>query len=309
MHSVERSWRVPRLNRSSSHRKVRRWWSARTRIVLVVLALAWLVSRRRGKDVDSHAASAEAALAGALSARGLACNASDVAWADRARGFSLVGSDRARAVVRASAGGEPADLYAVDVGLSPEGAVLDVGDAWNVTGTTGVDESLPSLRGPIAVYTTSADGLARGVHVMNLAGRSTDSYVDFSRTQRAQVALTNLQQTGRFAGVVRDTFALDPVARKVTTAWRKDGTIEVHADDHLIVIDPAHAQVVSGEAFVRVVADERARPGNLVTWSVDRLRAVPWIGDEKMQWVKAIAFTALDKVRTRSSRPRRRRRT
>jgi hypothetical protein len=275
---------------------VRRWWSARTRIVLVVLALAWLVSRRRGKDVDSHAASPEAALAAALSARGLACDASDVAWVDRARGFSLAGSDKARALVRASAAGEPADLYAVDVGLSPEGTVLDVGDAWNVTATTGVDESLPSLRGQIAVYTTSADGLARGVHVMNLAGRPTDSYVDFTRTQRAQVALTNLQQTGRVAGVVRDTFALDPVARKVTTAWRKDGTIEVHADDHVIVIDPAHAQVVSGEAFVRVVADERARPGNLVTWSVDRLRAVPWIGDEKMQWVKAVAFTALDKV-------------
>ena len=296
MHAVERYESVPRSNRPSSPRRVRRWWNARTRIVLVVLALAWLASRRRGKDVDPHAATPEAALAGALSARGLLCDASDVAWVDRVRGFSLVGSDRARALVRASAAGEPSDLYAVDVGLSSRGAVIDVGDAWNVTATTGVDESVPSLRGQVAVYTTSADGLARGVHVLDLAGRAPGSYADFTRTQRAQVALTNLQQTGRVAGVVRDTFALDPVARGVTTAWRKDGTIEVHADDHVIVIDPAHAQVVSGEAFVRVVADERARPGNLVTWSVDRLRAVPWIGDEKMQWVKAVAFTALDKV-------------
>src|SRR5580692_11704341 len=114
MHSVERFFRVPRLNRASAPRKVRRWWNARTRIVLVVLALAWLVaSRRRGKDVDSHAATPEAALAGALSARGLVCDASDVAWVNRLRGFSLVGSDRARALVRASAAGEPSDLYAV----------------------------------------------------------------------------------------------------------------------------------------------------------------------------------------------------
>jgi hypothetical protein len=268
-----------------------------------VLGLAWLGSARRGKDVDRHAATPEAALAGALSARGLACSAGDVVWIDRSRGFSLTGSGRARALVRASVGGEPSDLYAVGAGLSPEGAVLDVGDAWNVTSTTGVDESRPSLRGEVAVYTTSADGLARGVHVLDLAGRAPASYTDFTRVQRAQVALTNLQQTGRVAGVVRDTFALDPVARSATTTWRKDGAIEVQADDHVVVIDPVHARVVSGEAFVRVVADERARPGNVVTWAVDRLRAVPWIGDEKMQWVKAVAFTVLDKAHATFASP------
>jgi hypothetical protein len=297
MHSVERFWRVPRPNRSQSTRRLRGWGRSRARLVLVVLAIAWLASTGRGKDVDRHAATPEAALAGALAARGLACGASDVVWIDRSRGFSFTGAGRARALVRASLAGEPSDLYAVEARLSPEGAVLDVGSAWNVTGTTGVDESVPSLRGQVAVYITSADDLVRGVHVLNLAGRSPDSYADFTRVQRAQIALTNLQQTGRTTGVVRDTFALDPVARHVVTAWREDGAIEVRADDHVVVIDPARARVVSGESFVRVVADERARPGNLVTWGVDRLRAVSWIGDEKMQWVKAIAFTALDKVR------------
>jgi hypothetical protein len=32
----------------------------------------------------------------------------------------------------------------------------------------------------------------------------------------------------------------------------------------------------------------------MVTWSVDRVRAMPWFGEENMQWVKAVAFTALD---------------
>lgn len=265
-------------------------------MLLIVLGLAWLLSARRGKDVDPRAATPEAALAGALTVRGFVCSAADVAWVDRSHGFSLTGAGEALALVRASVAGEPNDLYAVEVGLSPAGAVIDVGDAWNVTSTTGVDESRPSLRGQVAVYTTSADDLVRGVHVLDLAGRSPDSYTDFTRVQRAQVALTNLQQTGRVAGVVRDTFALDPVARRVITTWRRDGTMEVQADDHMIVIDPLHARVVSGEGFVRVVADERARPGNLVTWGVDRVRAVPWIGDEKMQWVKAVAFTVLDKA-------------
>ncbi len=77
-------------------------------------------------------------------------------------------------------------------------------------------------------------------------------------------------------------------------AWRDDGLLEARADEHVIVIDPQGARVVSGETFVRVVADEPARPGNLVTWAVDRVRAVPAFGDDRMQWVKAVAFTALD---------------
>src|SRR5262249_33265248 len=43
-------------------------------------------------------------------------------------------------------------------------------------------------------------------------------------------------------------------------------------------------------------SDEAARPGSLVPWAVDRVRAIPWIGDDTMQTVKAIAFTALDFV-------------
>ena len=46
---------------------------------------------------------------------------------------------------------------------------------------------------------------------------------------------------------------------------------------------------------MRVIPDEKARPGNVVTWAVDRVRAMPSFGDDRMQWVKAVAFTALDK--------------
>ncbi|WP_437594556.1 hypothetical protein [Sorangium sp. So ce1000] len=47
-------------------------------------------------------------------------------------------------------------------------------------------------------------------------------------------------------------------------------------------------------AWIRAEASEVARPGNLVTWAVDRVRFV--IGDAAMQTVKAVAFTALDFV-------------
>ncbi|HEY6462437.1 MAG TPA: hypothetical protein VIY73_19850, partial [Polyangiaceae bacterium] len=229
-------------------------------------------------------------------------DADDVTWVvgPHAVWGSIAGGGRA--LVRARESGEPSDLYLVDVRLSPEGVVLDVGSAYDLTTTSGVDESRPVLRGHVAAYTTNADGLTTGVHVLDLDGHAPSTYTAFTGTQRLQLALTNLQQTGHAAGVVHDTFALDPVARAVTVAWDADGDLDVRADGHAIRIDPRAAKAIEGETFVRAVPDEKARPGNVVTWSVDRVRAMPWFGDDRMQWVKAVAFTALDEYNAHFAR-------
>jgi hypothetical protein len=290
---------VARFDRWWPPRWLRTWWMSAARPVPFALVAAGWMAAGHGEGVDRAAPSAEAAVARTLTARGLACDPEDVTWIEGPRGVVGAIGGGGRALVRASAPGEPSDLFLVEARLSPEGTVLDVGDAWNLTDTSGADESRPQLSqlpAKLALYTTSADGLYTGVHVIDLAGRPADSYRDFTRTQRTQVALTNLQQTGQTAGIVHDTYALDPVARQASVAWRDDGTVEVHADDHMVVIDPEKTRVASGEAFVRVVPDERARPGNVVTWAVDRVRAIPWFGDDRMQWVKAVAFTALDRI-------------
>ncbi len=297
---------APRLERA-----LRTWRSSWARPAPFLLLVAWLVAARRARDIDWAAPSPEAAIAETLTRRGLACDARDVAWVAGRPGLwgrltRLVGGRAAaRALVRARTADAPSDLYFVEVRLSPEGAVLEVGGSWNVTETSGVDESRPDVRGTLAVYTTAADGLCTAVHVLDLAGRtgpSPGAYRDFTRLQRAQAMLTNLQQTGQAAGVVHDTFALDPVAGSAAVSWLDDDRIEVHADDRVIVIDPRNARVLSGEKFVRVVPDERARPGSFLTWAVDRVRAMPWFGDERMQWLKAVAFTVLDGYRARFSR-------
>ncbi|MDP9152228.1 MAG: hypothetical protein M3O36_20070 [Myxococcota bacterium] len=271
-----------------------------------MLVGAVLLAATHARDIDWNAPSAEAAMAKALTRRGLTCEAVDVAWVTTSSSFwgglrRVLGRGAvARALVRARTPDSPSDLYLVEARLSPEGAVLEVGAAWNVTDTSGVDESRPAVRGALAVYSTTADGLCTGVHVLDLAGRSGASpgaYRDFTRLQRLQAALTNLQQTGQAAGIVHDTFALDPVAGRATVSWLDDERVEVHADEREIVIDARSSRVLSGEKYVRVVRDERARPGSLATWAVDRVRAMPWFGDERMQWVKAVAFTALDRYR------------
>ncbi|MGH7294543.1 MAG: hypothetical protein ACRELB_06415, partial [Polyangiaceae bacterium] len=209
-----------------------------------------------------------------------------------------------RALVRARDWSEPSDLYAVDARVSPEGVVLDLGGAYDLTETSGVDESRPVLRGHVAAYATTADGLYTGVHVLDLDGRAPSTYAaaGFTRVQRAQLGLSNLQQTGRTSGVEHDTYALDPVAKRVTVAWTPDGDLAVEADGHALLLDPRAVKAISGESYVRVVPDEKARPGNLVTWAVDRVRAMPWFGDDRMQWLKAVAFTALDRYNARFAR-------
>jgi hypothetical protein len=278
---------------------VRAWWTSTARPVPFVVAIVWILAARRSADVDFVAPSPEAAVAEAMNARGLACVPGDVTWVDPPRGVAGAVAGTARALVRASAAGEPSDLYIVQTRLSPEGAVLDVGESYDVTRTTGVDESVPAVRGMLAAYATSADGLYTGVHVLDLAGAGAAG--DFTRVQRIQLALTSLQQTGQAAGVAHDTFALDPVARQVAFAWEADGSLRVQADDHAVVLDARGTRVLRGESFVRVVPDERARPGNLVTWAVDRVRAMSWFGSDRMQWIKAVAFTVADRWRAHFS--------
>jgi hypothetical protein len=255
--------------------------------VVLALAAAWGVVLARGSDVDRSARGPEAALCHALSRRGLACDAADVVWVD---------PRRSRALVRATSQDDPSDLYLVRTELSPEGVLLRAGDSWNLTGTSGVDESRPQISGRYAAYTTAADGLVTAVHVLDLAGRSAPR-TELTHLQRVQVALTNLQQTGQTAGVAHAAFPFDPVAREVTVAWRDDATLEVHADGRTVLIDPREPAVLSGAASVRVVPDAPARPGNLLTWAVDRVRAMSWFGDDRMQAVKAVTFLALDRVR------------
>ncbi len=267
-----------------------------------MLAAGCGLAAARGGDLDWAAPSREAALAEVLARRGFTCTAADVTWIDTVSGIGGAVAGRSRALVRASTSGDPTDLYLVEGRLSPEGAVLWVGDLWDVTNTSGVDESRPILRGRMAAYTTSADGLVTAFHVLDLAGPSAEASADFTRVQRVQAAVTNWQQTGQTAGIAHTTFALDPVAGRADLEWRSDSVLEARTDAHRIVVEPREARVLEGADFVRVVSDERARPGNVVTWAVDRVRALSWFGDDRMQWVKAVAFTALDKLRATFSR-------
>lgn len=258
--------------------------------VMVGIAVA---SRAHG-DIDAVAPNRSAALCEWLATRGLSCAADGVTWLGGPHGTFHAIAGRTRALVRAGIRSEPVDLYLVEAQLSPEGVLLDARDPFNLTRTSGVDEGPPLVRRSRLAYTTSVGGIVTAVHTMNLDGAAPDHSGELTRLQRFQIELTNLQQTGLARGIAHDTFALDPVASNCSLFWRSDDVLEVSADGRQVILNAERGVAIEGAGWVRAVPEERARPGNLVTWSVDRVRAMSWFGDARMQWLKAVVFTVLD---------------
>ncbi len=261
------------------------------------LVLSYVAARAGRAPVDDAAASRSAALCGALAPEGVTCGPEDVVWLDGPSGVRGAMRDGARALVRAKDKEDAIDLWSVHARLSPEGRLLDVGDAFNLTHSTGADEGLPVSHGSLVAYLVSVDGRPEAVHVLDLAGHDAKAYEELTRFQRTQVKIADLQATGQARGLKKTVYALVPSPARAELAFRPDGMLEVKTDARPIVIDAARGSVVDGIAYVRVTPEIVAKPPTFAPWMSDRLRAVSWFGDEKNQAFKAIVFTALEWVK------------
>ncbi|MDI1436969.1 hypothetical protein [Polyangium sorediatum] len=284
----------------------------RRHVALTVLGAAALATLVPRGVPNLGAKDRSTALASALASQGLVAAADDVVWIDPPRGVWGALGAKSRAVVRAApAQGEPNDLFLVHAELSPEGVLLDVGGAFNLTETSGADESRPTVRGERLAYVSSPliAGSHPTVHVFDLSGQALATE-GWTRVERMQNALTNAQETGQLRGIGKRTFTLAEGEGEgqgdAQEADAKEG--EAPARDVRCALEEATLVVRDGGREARVPLDgpatlpawlshesgEIARPGNVVTWSVDRVRDV--IGDEAMQTIKAVAFAGLEVV-------------
>jgi len=234
------------------------------------------------------------ALVSALAHEGLRGAAEEVTWLDAPRGLWGSAFTRRRAVVRAHREGEPSDVFLVHAELTPEGRLRRLARTFNVTDTSAVDERdlvVADRRFAWAI----GDDRVYSVELADLGGVSGAETAGWSRLAVFQQALTNLQETGQRAGIARRSFKLDPPAAKVSLALAP-GELWITADERRIrVATTGDAAIVEGAGFVAEQEHHLARPGNLVTWAVDRVRALPWFGSDRMQTVKAVAFALLDR--------------
>ncbi|MBN9162663.1 MAG: hypothetical protein BGO98_45540 [Myxococcales bacterium 68-20] len=287
------------------------------------LLAAYGLSRLGRAPVDDAAPSRSAALCTTLAeVRGVTCDAADVVWLDGPSGVLGAIGGKARALVRgrersqttsdpnsgAPADPDTLDLFSVTTRLSPEGHLLDVGDAHNLTRSTGADEGLPvtDASSSRVAYLVEVDGHPEAVHVLDLAGHDRHAYDELTKLERFQVKIADLQATGQTRGVKKTVFTLVPPPRKASIAFLPGGMLEVKgihgADDtsdvRVTTIDAAKGTVADADAAnMRVTAEVVAKPPTFGPWMSDRLRAASWFGDEKNQVLKAVVFTTMEWVK------------
>jgi hypothetical protein len=213
-------------------------------------------------------------------------------------GFFPLQHERAlvRAARRPAAPGtpEPSDVYLVEALRSRGGRLLRLGGVYNLTDTSAADEQRLLVRGERAAWLIAQEGIISSVQYADLRGEPQPSGRDWTPLRRLQNAITNLQDTGQAAGILRKHFRLEPQAFQVLVELGEH-SLTIVADAHQIVI-PERGPVIEGADYVRDQTPAKARPGNLATWAVDRVRASPWFGDDNLAFVKAVAFEGVDQL-------------
>jgi hypothetical protein len=198
-----------------------------------------------------------------------------------------------RAVFLAYTPGEDTrDVWRARVRLSPEGSVLDVGDARDLTNTPLGDDHELVIHGTHAAFATRAYGQEQSLTLFDLAGEGAQNKAA-ALADRVMAAITNMQQTGSVDGVARVDVTLERPAPAATLAvddaWLAVGL----SDGRAPRVDVARGELAAPVPGVRADASMHL-PKRLSHWVVDTLRAVPWIGPAPIAWAEDAALDTRD---------------
>ena len=232
----------------------------------------------------------------ALQSSGITADPSDVHFLpEEPRRFGQV-TDRERAVVRGGRAGEPSDIFLVRTRRSPEGELLELTGVHNLSQTSAADERGLVVSGNRAAWAIGQDGTVHSVQYADFTGEPEPQGQGWTALAKTQNALTNRQHLGTYVGVGRRNFKLEPAANKVVLGFSADALV-IDSDAHRVRVPTRSlTQRLEGQRYLSEQTPAKARPGNLVTWAVDRVRTLPWFGDENMQLLKAIAFEGADQL-------------
>lgn len=273
--------------------RVRRHAVVAVRVLPLVGLCAWAV-HGRAPTIPGGRSDARVSLARALEREGLAVDPEDVAWIDTPAGLGDTIRGASRAVVRARATGEPyRDIYLVRARRSPEGAVVSVASVHPLTKTSTADEGRPLVQGEWVAFTTTAANGLTGLDLYNLATEDVRAMEGWKRLHRLQNSVANWQRYGHATGVERRHYVVDPPAQQATLAWNGD-VVVLEADGHRITVDRTKDNPVEGETFARFERVVKAKPSDIIQWTVDRVRAISWLGPVFIEHLEYRAFKFRD---------------
>lgn len=294
MERVERTPSVterdPARGRDALKKRLRIALLRRKRLLIVLSAALVALVAVRASWSGASAETIEEALAVVAGRSGVRVEPSTVVWLEEdggpltMRGAAFLGHRE----------GELNDLWYAEVRAGGEGTALDVASLTNLSRTASADEAGLLFDGVHLAYATKVGDRFDAVVVMDTSGEPDALTADWSFVSRLQNGITNLQTTGRTEGFGQRRYQLASPAPSLRLE-RRDGHILAVIGDDLLEIDPARPEPLEGAALVELQPQTKGRPGT-ISWVVDTVRGVSWIGPEPIEWAENRAFAVKDLV-------------
>jgi hypothetical protein len=299
------------------------WLRSRSRLALPVGALA-AAAGLLGSPAPGHSLD-ELAHALGLASGECRVRTADIRWEPSSGALSDLLLGRGLLFLASAPGEETRDVWRARVRVSPEGSVLGVVDAHDLTNTPLGDDHELVVLGPYAAFATRAYGQEQSVTVLSLDGEGPQNKAE-KIDDRIMAAITNAQQTGKPGGIGRVDVSFDIPAQAASLAMDASSlaiTIFDAYGSHVARLDLARGELFSmsrpgsgkagdlpsmsrpgsGEVGAQspspgMRADASMHlPKRFSHWAVDTLRAVPWIGPAPIAWAEDQALALVDAYR------------
>jgi hypothetical protein len=261
----------------------------RWRLIGVLLAVVACFGAWRAFAGASRARTLERSLVRYLAAHGLDAEPAHVVWLANQPNWFGVRS----ALFSARRDNELHDIYYADARVSGQ-TVIDLYGLTNTTRTSSADEDVLVATPSHAAYGARVGSSYNALVVLDMRGEPRGLTRNWPWYAKLQNAVTNLQDTGRSHafGVRRYDFDT-PVGTLGLTAT--NDRLHALADGQPIEIDPNLDKPLIGGDLVEVERIEKGQPG-MITWVVDTVRRVPWIGRGPIDWLEHTVFGLTDRA-------------
>ncbi len=263
------------------------WLRSRKRLfVALASALALLLALHVARD-GAASGSYEASLATVMARSGVRVDPTSVVWVDDHAHLHAES-----AFFLADEGGGATDVYAAAVRRGADGAVLDVSDVANLTRSSGAAEEQLARHGDHVVFTTRSAAGVEAFTLVDTRGEPAEATSGWSWLARLQNTITNWQETGRVGGLGVTRFQLlEPVPSLPLRGDERE--VRAGEGEAEIVVSLDTLEVTRLAERVEAHPDERGVPGG-ITWVVDTVRGLSFVGPEPIEWLESRVFAIQD---------------
>ncbi|MBP7681252.1 MAG: hypothetical protein KBB95_05125 [Deltaproteobacteria bacterium] len=231
------------------------------------------------------------ALGAALDSQGLELDPSSLIWMDEPTAPTGL---RSAIFIAASQQGD-AEVYHARIRAGAT-SVLGVHALSNLTRTAGADEfALTRVDDHTAAYLSRVLDGVDALTLLDLRGEPASLTAGWSARTRTQNQVTNFQETGRRQGFGRTRVSFGTAEAEAALSVDA-GTVRVVGGAlHLAMARDAHGvwQAREGADLVEVRAAEKGEPGT-ITWVVDSVRNLSFVGPEPIAWLEHRVFGVRD---------------